>query len=479
MKKYISFISIVILIGMFGCKVGPDFETPVVQTEPYFRYDSLREDTVINLMWWELFQDEQLQALIKVAIEENKDVRIAAARVEESRAYLGYNKADLWPKFGYEASASRSNLNLLGTGTNSPQNVIYAGAPVMSWELDFWGKYRRSTEAARAEMFASQYSLRTVLISLISEVAANYFMLLDFKNRYAISKDTYESRQQSTDLIQARFDKGIVPELDLNQAQIQEAIAASAVPNYERAVAITEHALSILLGRNPGAITVSDSLSKDLLPPGIPAGIPSELLQRRPDILEAEQLAAAQTARIGVAQAMRFPSISLTGLLGIASTSLSGISIAGNGAWSASAGLLGPIFEFGKNKRRVEIERKRAEQLVYAYENTVLGAFKEVEDALVEVHTYGTEIDAVLRRMKAANNAMDLSWARYNGGVTSYLEVLYQENEKFNAQLRASEVFMEQLNAYVKLYKALGGGWISEEEKKMAEEAEAEAAQQK
>ncbi|MEA3479300.1 MAG: efflux transporter outer membrane subunit, partial [Bacteroidota bacterium] len=299
-------------------------------------------------------------------------------------------------------------------------------------------------------------------------------MLLDFKNRYTISKDTYDSRQQSTSLIQARFDKGIVPELDLNQAQIQEAIAASAVPNYERAVAITEHALSILLGRNPGTITVSDNLSKDLLPPDIPAGIPSELLQRRPDILEAEQLAAAQTARIGVAQAMRFPSISLTGMLGIATSALSGMTIANNGVWSASAGLLGPIFEFGKNKRRVEIERKRAEQLVYAYENTVLGAFKEVEDALVEVHTYGTEIDAVLRRMKAANNAMDLSWARYNGGVTSYLEVLYQENEKFNAQLRASEVFKEQLNAYVKLYKALGGGWISEEEKQMAEEAEAE-----
>ena len=357
MKKHLSFIIVLILLGLYGCKVGPNFETPVVQTEPYFRYDSLRGDTVINLMWWELFKDEQLQGLIEVAIEENKNVKIAAARVEQARAFLGYNKADLWPKFGYEASASRSNMNLLLTGTNSPQNNLYAAAPVMSWELDFWGKYRRSTEAARAEMLASQYALRTVMISLISDVAANYFLLLDFRNRYQITRDTYEARKKSTELIQARFDKGIVPELDLNQAQIQEAIAASAIPVYERAVATTEHALSILLGRNPAAITILDSLDISLLPPDIPAGLPSALLQRRPDILEAEQLAAAQTARIGVAQAMRFPSISLTGLLGIASASLSGITIADNGVWSASAGLLGPIFEFGKNKRRVEIER--------------------------------------------------------------------------------------------------------------------------
>jgi multidrug efflux system outer membrane protein len=172
---------------------------------------------------------------------------------------------------------------------------------------------------------------------------------------------------------------------------------------------------------------------------------------------------------------MRFPSISLTGLLGIASTSLTGITIANNGVWSASAGLLGPIFEFGKNKRRVEVERKRAEQTVYAYENTVLNAFREVEDALIEVYTYKVETNAVVDRLKAANNALDLSWARYNGGVTSYLEVLYQENEQFNAQLTASQTFTQQLNAYVSLYKALGGGWISEEEK---QEAEAEAAVQ-
>lgn len=475
MKKHLSFIIVLILLGLFGCKVGPNFETPVVQTEPYFRYDSLRDDTIINLMWWELFKDEQLQGLIKVAIEENKNVKIAAARVEQARAFLGYNKADLWPKFGYEASASRSNMNLLLTGTNSPQNNLYAAAPVMSWELDFWGKYRRSTEAARAEMLASQYALRTVMISLISDVAANYFLLLDFRNRYQITRDTYEARKKSTELIQARFDKGIVPELDLNQAQIQEAIAASAIPVYERAVATTEHALSILLGRNPAAITILDSLDISLLPPDIPAGLPSALLQRRPDILEAEQLAAAQTARIGVAQAMRFPSISLTGLLGIASASLSGITIADNGVWSASAGLLGPIFEFGKNKRRVEIERKKAEQAVYTYENTVLNAFREVEDALIEIHTYRIEVSAVANRLAAANNAMDLSWARYYGGVTSYLEVLYQENEKFTAQLIASETYAKQLNSYVKLYKALGGGWISEQEK---QEAEAAAAQQ-
>lgn len=340
---------------------------------------------------------------------------------------------------------------------------MYSGTANIYWELDFWGKYRSATNAAKAELLASEYGLRSVQISLISTVATLYFELKDYKARLKISEETLLSRQESLEIIGERFDKGIIPEIDLNQAQIQEAIAAANVPLYERLVSNTEHALAVVLGENPKSFNIGTLIHQGV-PEQIPAGIPSDLLTRRPDIVQAEQAYRAQNARIGIAQAMRFPSISLTGILGAASSDLSNLLTADAMVWSAAGGITGPIFNFGKNKRRVEIERERATQLKLAYENTVIQAFREVEDALVEVNTVEREFEALQRQLKAAETAASLSRARYDGGVTSYLEVLDTERTLFNSQLSSADAFQRLLTSHIQLYKALGGGWISEAE---------------
>jgi len=468
------FFLALLIVGMSGCAVGPNFQKPVVNSPAEFRFDYSGIDTTEILSWWELFNDPVLDSMIRIALVENRDARIAASRIEEARAAWKYNRADNFPKLGYEGNIQGGNINnvLLSGNTNTISN--YYGAPVLSWEIDIWGKYRRATESARAEMMATEYAQRGILISLISDVSSLYFQLLDYDNRLEISRSTLVTRQEYLNIIQERFNKGIVPEIDLNQAQIQEAIAAIAVPQYTRYVANIENALSILLGKNPGPILRGAKLGNQVIPPDIPPGLPSTLLQRRPDILEVEQYVAAQNAMIGYAQAMRFPTFSLTALLGVASPDLT--FSAASAAWSVSGTVLGPLFNFGKNKRRVEIERKRTEQAYLAYDQTVLQAFRETEDALISITTLRDELIAVEREKVAAQNAYRLSKARYDEGLTSYLEVLDSERTLFDVSLNASSTLQYRLNSYVELYKVLGGGWVSEEEKKAAEEAAAAAA---
>lgn len=467
------FLSLLI-ISITGCAVGPNFVKPVVNSPAEFRFDLSGADTTLTLSWWELFNDPVLDSLIRTALRENLDVRIAAARIEEAYAAMKYNWADNWPRIGYEGNIQGGNINpVLSSGSTGTISNYYA-APVLSWEIDFWGKYRRATESARAEMIATEYAHRSIMISLISDVTSLYFQLLDYDNRLEISRSTLKTRQEYLNIIQERFNKGIVPEIDLNQAQIQEAIAASAVPQYTRLVASTENVLSILLGRNPGPVIRGSKLENQVIPPDIPPGLPSTLLQRRPDILQAEQMVASQNAMIGVAQAMRFPTFSLTALLGVASPNLT--FSAANAAWSVSGTILGPLFNFGKNKRRVDIERKRTEQAYLAYDQAALQAFRETEDALIAVSTLRDQLIAVERQRVAAANAYMLSKARYDEGMTSYLEVLDSERTLFDASLNASATLQYRLNSYVDLYKTLGGGWISKEEKTAAEQAAAEQA---
>lgn len=463
--KRILIILFILGIAISSCKVGPDYQRKAYDFPGQYRFSDGLQDSLINLKWWEMFSDPQLKALIETALKNNRDVRIAASRVDEARAYLGYNKADQYPVFGYDMSAGRGNVSNGGMRTEEAGNA-FSVAPNLFWELDFWGKYRRAAEAAQAELLASQYGHRTVIIGLISEISATWFQLLDYHSRLEISRRTLSSRTESRRIIEERYKEGIVPELDLNHAQMQEAVAAASVPFYERQLAITENYLSILTGMNPGGIPVASSLESQSIPPEIPAGIPSDIMIRRPDVLQAEQLVAAQNARIGVAEAMRFPSISLTGLFGVASNELSSLVSGDAVIWSVSGGILGPIFNFGKNKRRVEIEKERTEQAYMMYENTVLQAFREVEDALVEIRTISRELEAREAQNNAARNAATLSQERYNGGVTSYLEVLESERSFFDAELALSQTRQQRLNAYVRLYKALGGGWISETEAK-------------
>ena len=467
-KLKLILVASVIFILISGCAVGPNFVKPEQEVLKEYsvpdstRIDTTRLDSLVNLNWWELFTDPVLDTLIKFALEENRDVNIAASRLEQARATMGFTEADIYPRLDIQGGAMRGNLIGGVIQAESIQNNFFI-APVVNWEIDFWGKFRRANEAARSDLMASAYSLRTVQISLITEVVSTYFKLLDYQRRLEISRRTLVSRTESLRIISQRYEKGIVPEIDLNQSQIQLEIANANIPATERLIAKTQHALSILVGRLPGPIITGTDWEKEILPPGVPVGLPSQLLERRPDILQSEYLLMAQNARIGVAKAMMFPSISLTGIFGAASTELSALTT-GDPAWSISGSLLGPLFNFNKNTLRVEIEEERTKQAWFSYENTVLNAFREVEDALVEVKTYKLQLKSVQRKNDAAKNAARLAAERYDKGVTSYLEFLDAERTFFSVEIELSQIKQQYANSFVRLYKALGGGWLSEDE---------------
>jgi multidrug efflux system outer membrane protein len=459
MKRNIAIIVLGLSLIVSACAVGPDYTPPALETPDTYRFETKPPVEKIDLKWWELFHDHAIYTLVTEALEKNLDVKIAASRIEEARAYYGFTRPDQYPQFDIQGGASRGSLIGGGVGSPDSNRTAYI-APVLSWEIDFWGKFRRATESARASLMASEYAHKTVQLSLIAEVVSTYYNLLDFRQRLGVAKNTLESRMKSLDIIQKRFDAGIIPEIDLNQAQIQKEIAAAAIPQYERLIAKAENTLNILLGGYPKAIEVGIALN-DQIVPDIPLDLPSNILERRPDIVAARYAVEAQTAQIGVAEAMRFPAFSLTALVGVASTDIFGVPSSG-GVYSIGAGLFGPIYNFGKNIRRVEIEEEKTKQALYQYENVVLTAFREVADALVEVETYKNQISSVSNQQKAAFNANVLSKERYDKGVSSYLEVLETERSLFSVDLELSELRQQFLNAYVRLYKALGGGWITQ-----------------
>lgn len=464
--------AILVLLLLSGCALGPNFENPLVASPEEYRTQVMPAEPITDLQWWELFDDPLLYSLVTTALENNRDLWIAVSRIEQARATVGFVRADQYPTVDVGAGAVTGNFS---GGSRSPDtnSTVYLAAPV-NWEIDFWGKFSRSTEAARAELMASEYGLKTVQLTLIADVASSYYQLLDFHRRLAISENTLKSRLESLKIIQQRFDKGIIPELDVNQAQIQKEIAAASIPLYEREISRAENRLSILLGDLPRGITVQESIDTALEPPEIPAGVPSDILDRRPDIAQAKYLLKAQTEAIGIAEALRWPAISLTGSFGVASTEIGSVTVDG-GVWSVGGTLLGPIIDFSKNKSRVEIEEQKTEQSLFQYENTVLNAFREVEDALIEIATYRKELAARIRQQKAAKNANNLSKERYDKGVSSYLEVLDTERTLFSTDLQRSELQQKYFNAFVSLYKALGGGWVSKAERDAGVSAKAPA----
>ncbi len=475
-NKITSFNAVILmtaLVLLTGCLVGPDFEQPTMEDLPdEFRFSTQSDQEEVNLKWWELFNDPELNYLVTTALNENKDLLIAISRIEEARSFLVFTKADLYPRFDLQGGANKGNFTgaLIVSDPDEPNNSAFI-SPVVNWEIDFWGKFRRANESAKAQLLATEYAKKTVQISLISEVVGAYFMLLDFKERLRVSEQTLESRDESLIIIQKRLDRGVIPEIDLNQAQVQREIAAVAVPINKRLISQTENAISILLGKFPEGIKTDLDLYQQTIPPNVPSGLPSSLLKRRPDILEALYLIQAQNALIGVAVAERFPAISLSGALGAATTDTTNITVDGF-VWSVAAGLAGPIFNFGQDKARVEIEETRTEQALYIYQNVVLNAFREVSDSLVEIQTYREQIGALGKQVTAAENANRLSKLRYDQGFSSYLEVLDSERSQFSSQLDLSQATQEYYNSYVRLYKALGGGWISPEEMKENESAQ-------
>lgn len=461
-----------LLAGLSSCLVGPKLQNPEIEVEEQYRFDSLLVDSIGNLIWWEMFPDTQLYHLVETALVENKIVQQTVARISEANAYIGFKRADQWPQFSGQISASRQKI-LFGQNLGDPQN-LFTIAPTAQWDIDFWGKYRHATRAAQQEMLASEYAQRTILLDLVSAVATNYILLMQYDEQLRIARRTVDSRRESSRIIGLRYQFGTVAEIDLNQAEIQEGIAEAAIPFFERSIAETEHVLSVLIGDNPRLIMRGDFEAMGI-PPEIPPGLPSQILARRPDLMESFHLLAAQNEYIGVAVANRLPSINLTGLAGFANGDIGMLFTPEGWVWSIGADLFQPIFQFGKNLRRVEIEEERFQQQLHIYENDVLEAFREVEDALVYVDTYERELAARIKQRDAAVNAAGLSRSRYDGGETSYLEVLDSERSMFDAELSATEVRGAYLLAYVRLYKSLGGGWLTVEEMEAEQAAETAA----
>jgi multidrug efflux system outer membrane protein len=336
---------------------------------------------------------------------------------------------------------------------DEPRPVGFA-ATRASYLVDLWGGVRRSNEAAVQELLATEEAYRSVTLALVGEVARAYLLLRDLDNRLLISEQTVETRAQSLTVMDARFRSGAISQVDRNQALIQLAEAEASVQAFRRLRAQTENALSVLLGRPPMDIPRGEALEEQVLPPEVPTGLPSELLERRPDILAAERRLHAQTARIGVAEALKFPQITLSADMGadFATTT--------TGFLGLGASLFGPLFHAGENQRRVEVEEARTEQLLAQYEQAILTALREVEDAMVAVDTYRIEYEARRRQLEAAEASMSMTWVRYDGGMTSYLEVLEVQRSLFASQLAASETLQLQLTSTVRLYEALGGGWM-------------------
>jgi multidrug efflux system outer membrane protein len=378
-----------------GCALGPDYERPPVAEPDSFRMQqgaTLEEVSLADLGWWELFQDENLQSIIRKALVENKDLRIAVARVREARAQLAATGADQFPRIDGKTSIQRNQTSQAvvrqfgfpgGSGLQIPATNQFRATADLSFELDLWGKLRRATEAAQADLLARESARRTVVLTLVSDLARAYFELqaLDFELESA--KRTLKTRQEALELIRLRKLMGQRSTLDIRRAEQDVARAQAVIPDLERQIGQKEHQLSLLMGRNPTAIVRGASLRDHPLPPEVPAGLPSALLERRPDIVEAEQRLVAANAKIGVAKAAFFPQISLTGNFGAQSLQFSDLFVGASRVWSFGPGLTVPLFNAGRNRANLEMSRAQQEQALASYERTIQQAFREVEDALL------------------------------------------------------------------------------------------------
>lgn len=455
--NYFLVVSIGLLLS--ACSLGPDYTRPEVTLPEHYVEPPVSGDSFANLPWWEVFKDEKLRELIRVALAENKDLLVAAARIDQARALLGFTRADQFPRLDGSGNGSRIEPGKESFVSVAEEFNDFGLFGALAFELDIWGKLRRATEAQRAELLATEYIRSAVTISLVSQVASTYFLLLDLDNRLSLSKVTLKNRGNATAIIQARFDKGVVAELDLNQAQIEESDAAVTVASLQRDLRQGENALSILLGKPPSIIVRGAGLEKQLLSTEVPAGFPASLLERRPDVIAAEERLKAEVARIGVAKAQRLPSLNLLGFVGLQSEETSELLTRDAFTWSIGGDFLGPLIDFGKGRSRVAGAEARAEEARHGYEQTVIQAVREVEDAAVAIRTFAEEYKSRTAQAKAARNAAKLSRARYDEGVTSYLEVLDIERSLFDAELSASIARQRHLSSVVQLYKALGGGW--------------------
>ncbi len=453
MKKIISIVFVA--AALFGCMVGPKYTRPSMPApSAYHEANSyiVPGDSIANLKWFDLFKDPTLKSLLDTTLKRNFNLKIAVARIDQATETYGIAKAQLLPSLGYSAGATES------FGNNGSGNTFSLGAG-LSWEIDLWGKIRHAKRAALDDLLASQEGKKVVQSALVASMAGAYFQLRDYDNRLKISMETRTSREAAYEIQKDRFDQGYISEWDVLQAKQLVADAEASIAAYQRARSLVEHFMCTLMAVPPTSVSRGLENAAQPLPPAMPGGLPSTLLEQRPDVKQAEYSYMREVERIGIAQAQRFPTLNLSGAIGFGSNSISSLVTSDAFAGSVSQGLLGPIFEFGKNKRRVTAQQKAAEIAALQYQSTYITAIQEVEDALVSIETLTNELAARNRQLESASKVVILSQARYDNGVTSYLELLDAQRTLFETQLLVSTVQQQQLNAYVDLYRALGGGW--------------------
>jgi multidrug efflux system outer membrane protein len=447
-----------------GCTVGPNYKKPVASVPPTYRgltsEEAAKADSasIGDEKWWEVYQDEQLRSLIRTAIQQNYDVRIAGTRILAAQAQLGITRANQYPDVAGGASLvdQRNARSSLAPAFEAGVGQLNVSA---GWELDFWGKFRRATEAARANLVASEWARQEVIATLVANVSAAYFQLRALDLELEISRRTLASRQESLRLTHVLANGGSTSMLDVRQAEQLVFTAAAEIPALEQQIEQQENLISILLGKNPDAVVRGQKLTDQTHPPDVPPGLTSSLLERRPDIRAAEQQLIAANAEIGVAQSAYFPQISLSGSAGFESAALTNLFSGPAGAWSYGASLTQPIFTAGRIRSNVRLAEAQQQASLLFYQQTIQGAFRGVSDALIACRK-SKEFRAQEELLfQSAQDAARLSHMRYNGGVTGYLEVLTNETNAFAAELELVQAQLNEFLASVQLYQALGGGW--------------------
>ena len=457
-------------ISLSACTVGPNYRRPDVQIPGTFRAPTPlpagEAASLADLKWWEVFKDERLQELIRSALAQNYDLRDAVARVDAARAILGVTRSDQLPSLAGDASLSSNRLSengslpLSASAAASSNRTFGTVTPnLLSFELDIWGQLRRATEAARANLLEAEENRKAVVTTLVSDVATAYFSLRELDDELEISRRTLATRQESLELIKTRQGGGIATLLDIRQAEQLVYTASEAIPTLEEQIAETENRINLLLGKNPGEVVRGKALTEQELPPEVPAGVPSSLLERRPDIRAAEQNLIAANAEIGVARAAYFPQISLTGFVGGQSTQLSNLFSIPDRLWNFTPQVTQPVFTGGRIRSNFRLAEAQHTSALAQYEKAIQTAFSEVSNALIDhqkVRESRVQQELLLDALKDRTR---LAYVRYRGGVDTLLNALDADRDQYQAELTLSQIRLGELLSVVQLYKALGGGW--------------------
>jgi multidrug efflux system outer membrane protein len=454
-----------------GCAtVGPNYARPEMSPPAVYRDagDAQARETLADIPWWQIFQDEALQALIRDAIAHNYDLRVAIARVQEARALARVARSFLYPDVGISAfsgvnQASRNSQPPIVTEDDEDRTFNNTSlTATMAWELDLFGRLRRDSEAAFARYLASEEGRRAVLITLVSDVATAYFQLRELDLQREVALRTLTLNDQTVDYYRTRLAGGVSNRLELDSAVANRSLTAASVPDIERQVAILENAISVLVGRAPGAVVRGQTLEEQALPPNIPVGVPAVLLERRPDVVQAEQLLVASNADVGAAKALFYPTISLTGSVGAISGDLSNLLKGDSFIWSFGANLFQPLFNAGRIRGNYEAARARFDQAMAEYQQTAINAYREVSDSLIAIQKLAAIRVEQQAGVVALRDASTLSRERYDIGLSSYIEILLADQQLFQLELELARTRGDEMRALAQLYRALGGGWQPE-----------------